>query len=52
MVVEVGGEDFKAQNTYDMLLAVIKKVEPCQTAKDSVLYTGNPKEQEPGASMG
>lgn len=26
MVVEVGGEDFKAQNTYDMLEAVIKKV--------------------------
>lgn len=26
MVVEVGGEDFKVQNTYDMLLAVQKKV--------------------------
>lgn len=26
MVVEVGGEDVKAQNTYDMLLAVQKKV--------------------------
>ncbi|MDQ6815156.1 MAG: arabinogalactan endo-1,4-beta-galactosidase [Bacteroidota bacterium] len=26
MVVEVGGEDFKAQNTYDMLLAVQQKV--------------------------
>lgn len=26
MVVEVGGEDFKAQNTYDMLLAVKNKV--------------------------
>jgi arabinogalactan endo-1,4-beta-galactosidase len=26
MVVEVGGEDFKAQNTYDMLVAVQKKV--------------------------
>jgi arabinogalactan endo-1,4-beta-galactosidase len=26
MVVEVGGEDFKDQNTYDMLKAVIKKV--------------------------
>lgn len=26
MVVETGGEDYKAQNTYDMLLAVQKKV--------------------------
>lgn len=26
MVVEVGGEDFKVQNTYDMLVAVQKKV--------------------------
>jgi arabinogalactan endo-1,4-beta-galactosidase len=26
MVVEVGGEDFKAQNTYDMLIAVKNKV--------------------------
>jgi len=26
MVVEVGGEDIKAQNTYDMLIAVQKKI--------------------------
>jgi arabinogalactan endo-1,4-beta-galactosidase len=26
MVVEVGGEDFKVQNTYDMLIAVMQKV--------------------------
>jgi len=25
MVVEVGGEDFKVDNTFDMLVAVIKR---------------------------
>jgi len=39
MVVEVGGEDFKAQNTYDMLLAVIKKVEAVPNGKGlGVIY--------------
>ena len=39
MVVEVGGEDFKAQNTYDMLLAVQAKVKAVPNAKGlGVLY--------------
>jgi arabinogalactan endo-1,4-beta-galactosidase len=34
MVVEVGGEDIKAQNTYDMLVAVQKKVKAVPMPKD------------------
>lgn len=33
MVVEVGGEDFKVQNTYDMLVAVQKKVKAVPNGK-------------------
>jgi len=39
MVVEVGGEDNKVQNTYDMLLAVIKKVKAVPKGKGlGVIY--------------
>ncbi len=39
MVVEVGGEDYKAQNTYDMLVAVQKKVKAVPNGKGlGVLY--------------
>lgn len=39
MVVEVGGEDFKVQNTYDMLLAVQKKVKEVPDGKGlGVIY--------------
>lgn len=39
MVVEVGGEDFKEQNTYDMLVAVIKKVKAVPNNKGlGVIY--------------
>ena len=39
MVVEVGGEDFKADNTYDMLLAVQKKVKAVPGGKGlGVIY--------------
>ncbi len=39
MVVEVGGEDSKAQNTYDMLLAVMRKVKAVPANKGlGVLY--------------
>lgn len=39
MVVEVGGEDTKAQNTYDMLVAVIKKVKEVNGGKGlGVMY--------------
>ncbi|HSU50540.1 MAG TPA: glycosyl hydrolase 53 family protein, partial [Segetibacter sp.] len=39
MVVEVGGEDFKADNTYDMLLAVKKKVKAVPGGKGlGVIY--------------
>ncbi len=39
MVVEVGGEDTKVQNTYDMLVAVIKKVRAVPGKKGTgVLY--------------
>lgn len=39
MVVEVGGEDDKVQNTYDMLVAVIKKVKAVPQGKGlGVLY--------------
>ena len=33
MVVEVGGEDYKVQNTYDMLVAVQKKVKAVPNSK-------------------
>jgi arabinogalactan endo-1,4-beta-galactosidase len=33
MVVEVGGEDTKPQNTYDMLVAVIQKVKAVPNGK-------------------
>lgn len=39
MVVEVGGEDFKVDNTYDMLVAVIKKVKEVPGGKGlGVIY--------------
>lgn len=39
MVVEVGGEDTKAQNTYDMLVAVIRKVKAVPGGKGlGVIY--------------
>jgi len=39
MVVEVGGEDFKVDNTYDMLVAVIKKVREVPDGKGlGVIY--------------
>lgn len=39
MVVEVGGEDFKVDNTYDMLVAVIKKVREVPEGKGlGVIY--------------
>ena len=39
MVVEVGGEDTKAQNTYDMLVAVIHKVKAVPAGKGlGVIY--------------
>lgn len=39
MVVEVGGEDFKPQNTYDMLIAVQKKVKDVPAKKGlGVMY--------------
>lgn len=39
MVVEVGGEDFKVENTYDMLVAVIKKVKAVPDGKGlGVIY--------------
>ncbi len=39
MVVEVGGEDFKVDNTYDMLVAVIKKVKEVPDGKGlGVIY--------------
>lgn len=39
MVVEVGGEDFKVVNTYDMLVAVQKKVKAVPDAKGlGVMY--------------
>jgi arabinogalactan endo-1,4-beta-galactosidase len=39
MVVEVGGEDTKAQNTYDMLIAVIQKVKAVPHSKGlGVIY--------------
>ena len=39
MVVEVGGEDTKPQNTYDMLVAVIQKVKAVPEGKGlGVIY--------------
>lgn len=39
MVVEVGGEDFKVQNTYDMLIAVMQKVKQVPNGKGlGVIY--------------
>ena len=39
MVVEVGGEDKQAQNTYDMLVAVQKKVKAVPNGKGlGVIY--------------
>ncbi|TKK69803.1 arabinogalactan endo-1,4-beta-galactosidase [Ilyomonas limi] len=39
MVVEVGGEDFKVQNTYDMLVAVMQKVKAVPNGKGlGVIY--------------
>lgn len=39
MVVELGGEDFKVQNTYDMLIAVMQKVKAVPNGKGlGVIY--------------
>jgi arabinogalactan endo-1,4-beta-galactosidase len=43
MVVEVGGEDIKVQNTYDMLLAVKKKVKEVPGAKGLGLIYWEPE---------
>ena len=43
MVVEVGGEDFKGQNTYDMLLAVQKKVKAVPNSKGLGVFYWEPE---------
>jgi arabinogalactan endo-1,4-beta-galactosidase len=43
MVVEVGGEDVKAQNTYDMLIAVQKKVKGVPEGKGLGLFYWEPE---------
>jgi len=43
MVVEVGGEDSKAQNTYDMLLAVIKRVKAVPEHKGLGVFYWEPE---------
>ena len=43
MVVEVGGEDFKAKNTYDMLLAVQKKVKAVPNSKGLGVFYWEPE---------
>jgi arabinogalactan endo-1,4-beta-galactosidase len=43
MVVEVGGEDTKAQNTYDMLIAVQKKVKAVPGGKGLGLIYWEPE---------
>jgi arabinogalactan endo-1,4-beta-galactosidase len=43
MVVEVGGEDFKVLNTYDMLLAVQKKVKAVPNGKGLGVFYWEPE---------
>lgn len=43
MVVEVGGEDFKVQNTYDMLVAVQKKVKEVPLDKGLGVFYWEPQ---------
>ncbi len=43
MVVEVGGEDTKVQNTYDMLVAVIKKVADVPSKKGVGVFYWEPQ---------
>jgi len=43
MVVEVGGEDTKVQNTYDMLTAVLKKVNEVPNSKGSGVFYWEPE---------
>lgn len=43
MVVEVGGEDIKAQNTYDMLIAVQKKVKAVPSHKGLGVFYWEPE---------
>jgi len=43
MVVEVGGEDTKVQNTYDMLIAVIKKVKEVPNEKGMGVFYWEPE---------
>jgi len=43
MVVEVGGEDIKVQNTYDMLIAVLKKVKEVPENKGMGVFYWEPE---------
>jgi arabinogalactan endo-1,4-beta-galactosidase len=43
MVVEVGGEDMKVQNTYDMLIAVLKKVKEVPDNKGIGVFYWEPE---------
>jgi arabinogalactan endo-1,4-beta-galactosidase len=43
MVVEVGGEDFKVQNTYDLLIAVQKKVKEVPNNKGLGVFYWEPE---------
>jgi arabinogalactan endo-1,4-beta-galactosidase len=43
MVVEVGGEDNKVQNTYDMLIAVLKKVKEVPESKGTGVFYWEPE---------
>ena len=43
MVVEVGGEDIKAQNTYDMLVAVIQKTKAVRENKGLGVFYWEPE---------
>jgi arabinogalactan endo-1,4-beta-galactosidase len=43
MVVEVGGEDMKVQNTYDMLIAVLKKVKEVPDSKGTGVFYWEPE---------
>ncbi len=43
IVVEVGGEDFKVQNTYDMLVAVMQKVKAVPNNKGLGVFYWEPE---------
>ena len=51
MVVEVGGEDTKQENTYGMLVAVIRKVQAVPDGKGLGVIYWNHKVPEAGADM-